>query len=279
MEVGKNVFETENWRFWVGASSVTSSSSRAIMYLEAAISSGFFFTASVMIDLKQKKKNPFPTLLRLGNQGNVVCLVWETETRKKRTVSNRLTIFSSSEEGRGEETLHAKYFRSNLFAGNELFSPTGNFLFSFPEAAEAEVMTGDSGGEGVCACARAVVTSSSSSSTTMLLLTFWTTSLAKLDLNMDEGEAVVLGSSEVNSLIRSSSGFRLRWWEFRDCLGRCREGAEGEGGEPEAEDMASSSRSKEFVDLQNRKQKSACWKKIGCWHAVVFNADNTNIGY
>ena len=103
MEVGKYVFETENWRFWVGASSVTSPSSRAIMYLEAAISSGFFFTASVMIDLKQKKKNPFPTLLRLGNQGNVVCLVWETETRKKKELFPIVSRFFLLQKKVGEK--------------------------------------------------------------------------------------------------------------------------------------------------------------------------------
>ena len=43
----------------------------------------------------------------------------------------------------------------------------------------------------------------------MLLLTFWTTSLAKDDLNMDEGEIVVACSSRVNSRI-STSGF-CRW--------------------------------------------------------------------
>ena len=40
----------------------------------------------------------------------------------------------------------------------------------------------------------------------MLLLTFWTTSRAKEDLNMDEGEIVVACSSRVNSRI-STSGF------------------------------------------------------------------------
>ena len=40
----------------------------------------------------------------------------------------------------------------------------------------------------------------------MLLLTFWTTSRAKEDLNMDEGEIVVACSSRMNSRI-STSGF------------------------------------------------------------------------
>ena len=40
----------------------------------------------------------------------------------------------------------------------------------------------------------------------MLLLTFWTTSRAKDDLNMEEGEIVVACSSRVNSRI-STSGF------------------------------------------------------------------------
>ena len=43
----------------------------------------------------------------------------------------------------------------------------------------------------------------------MLLLTFWTTSRAKEDLNMEEGEIVVACSSRVNSRI-STSGFCIK---------------------------------------------------------------------